>query len=127
MVLSHKDGSTMRRRCVSRSNTVLWHHRAHLHTTAGAYAMATYIVFTKESTQDQGELDIYLSKVGETFKGHPAKILAAYGPQQVLEGEAPEGVVIVEFPSTAAARAWYDSSAYQEVAQHRFKGARLRA
>jgi uncharacterized protein (DUF1330 family) len=78
--------------------------------------MATYIVFTKESTQDQGELDIYQSKVGETFKGHPVKILAAYGPQQILEGDAPEG-----------ARAWYDSPAYQEVAQHRFKGARYRA
>jgi uncharacterized protein (DUF1330 family) len=105
----------------------LWHYRAHLHTVAGAYVMATYIVFTKESTQDQRELDIYQSKVGETFKGHPVKILAAYGPQQVLEGDAPEGVVIVEFPSTAAARAWYDGPAYQEVAQHRFKGARYRA
>ena len=75
--------------------------------------MATYIVFTKESTQDQGELDIYQSKVGETFKGHSVKILAAYGPQQVLEGDAPEGVVIVEFPSTAAARTsgWSRSAA----------------
>src|SRR5437868_4255492 len=91
---------------------------------SGAYAMPTYIVFTKESTQAQDELDIYQSKVGETFKGHPVKILAAYGPQQVLEGDAPEGVVIVEFPSTETARAWYDSPAYQEVAEHRFKGAK---
>lgn len=89
--------------------------------------MATYIVFTRESTQDQAELDIYQSQVGETFKGHPVKILAAYGPQQVLEGDAPEGVVIVEFPSTAQARAWYDGPAYQEVVQHRFKGSRYRA
>ncbi len=43
----------------------------------------------EKATQDQGELDIYQSKVGETFKGHPVKILAAYGPQQVLEGDAP--------------------------------------
>jgi uncharacterized protein (DUF1330 family) len=89
--------------------------------------MATYIVFTRESTQDKDELAIYSSKVGETFKGHPVKILAAYGPQQVLEGDAPEGVVIIEFPTTADARGWYDSPAYQEVAQHRFKGARYRA
>ncbi|MGF6244623.1 MULTISPECIES: DUF1330 domain-containing protein [Paraburkholderia] len=89
--------------------------------------MATYIVFTRESTQDQSELDIYSSKVGPTFKGHAVKILAAYGQQQVLEGDAPEGVVIVEFPTTAEARAWYDSPAYQEVAQHRFKGSRYRA
>ncbi len=89
--------------------------------------MATYIVFTKESTQDQSELDIYQSKVSAAAEGHPIKILAAYGPQQVLEGPAPEGVVIVEFPTTAAARKWYDSPAYQAVAQHRFKGATYRA
>ena len=89
--------------------------------------MATYIVFTKESTTSQADLDVYQSKVGPTFAGHPVKVLAAYGPQQVLEGEGPEGVVIVEFPTTAEARAWYDSPAYQEVAQHRFKGAKYRA
>jgi uncharacterized protein (DUF1330 family) len=89
--------------------------------------MATYIVFTRESTQDQSELDIYQSKVGKTLAGHPVKLLAAYGPQQTLEGAAPEGVVIVEFPTTAAARAWYDGPAYQEVVQHRFKGASYRA
>ena len=55
--------------------------------------------------------------MSETFEGHSVKFLVAYRPQQVLEGDAPEGVVIVEFPSTAAARAWYDSPAYQQVAQ----------
>ncbi len=89
--------------------------------------MATYIVFTKESTQDQSELDVYQSKVRATFEGHPIKLLAAYGPQQVLEGPAPEGVVILEFPTTTAARAWYDGPAYQAVMQHRFKGATYRA
>jgi uncharacterized protein (DUF1330 family) len=97
------------------------------YSTAGENTMAVYIVFTRESTQDQVELDTYQSKVGDTLKGHPVKVLAAYGPQQVLEGEAPEGVVIVEFPTAVAARAWYDSAAYQEVAQHRFRGARYRA
>jgi uncharacterized protein (DUF1330 family) len=89
--------------------------------------MSTYIVFTRESTRDQQELDVYQANVAETFAGHPIKILAAYGPQQVLEGEAPEGVVIVEFPDTPSARAWYDSEQYQAVAQHRFKGASYRA
>ena len=89
--------------------------------------MPTYIVFTREQTQDQSELNHYLQQVGATLIGHPIQILAAYGEQETLEGEAPEGVVIVEFPSRAAARAWYDSPAYQAVAQHRFKGARYRA
>ena len=42
--------------------------------------MATFIVFTRESTQDQNELNIYLSKVGETLEGHPVKLHA--GPRQ---------------------------------------------
>jgi uncharacterized protein (DUF1330 family) len=89
--------------------------------------MATYIVFTRESTQDQTELDAYMEKVGASFAGHPIKVLAAYGPQQVLEGPAPEGVVIVEFPDNASAHAWYDGPEYQTVVQHRFKGATYRA
>jgi len=89
--------------------------------------LATYIVFTRESTQDQQELDLYQNKVGATLAGHPLKVLAAYGPQETLEGDGPEGVVIVEFPSRDAAHAWYDSPAYQTVVQHRFKGARFRA
>ncbi|MBP0604746.1 MULTISPECIES: DUF1330 domain-containing protein [Burkholderia] len=89
--------------------------------------MATYIVFTRESTQNQQELDLYSSQVGATLAGHPVKVLAAYGPQEILEGEGPEGVVIVEFPSKEAAHAWYHGPEYQAVVRHRFNGARYRA
>jgi uncharacterized protein (DUF1330 family) len=44
----------------------------------------------------------------------------------VLEGPPVEGVVIAEFPTFEAAKAWYDSPAYTEVRQHRFKGAEYR-
>ena len=50
------------------------------------------------------------------------KVLAAYGPQETLEGEGPK-VVIVEFPSKEAAHAWYHGPEIQAVAQHRFKRA----
>ena len=93
----------------------------------GVNVVATYIVFTRENTLDQRELDAYQSEVRGTFDGHPIKVLAAYGLQQVLEGPAPEGIVIVEFPTTAAARAWYDGPTYQAVARHRFKGGSFRA
>ncbi|BCG03529.1 hypothetical protein PPGU19_080970 (plasmid) [Paraburkholderia sp. PGU19] len=39
-------------------------------------------------------------------------MLAAYGAQQVLEGDPAEATVVLEFPSLAAARAWYYSDAY---------------
>src|SRR6266478_5787844 len=91
----------------------------------GINIMATFIVFTRESTQDQNELNIYLSNVGETLAGRPVKLHT--GPQQVLEGPVPEFFVILEFPTTTAARKWYDGPAYQAIAQHRFKGATYRA
>jgi uncharacterized protein (DUF1330 family) len=87
----------------------------------------TYIVFTKESTQDQSELNNYPSKVRKTLEGHAIKLLAAYGPQQALEGPAPVGVVIMEFPTTTAAREGYDAPPNQAIVQHRFKGASYRA
>ncbi|MCY2932459.1 MAG: DUF1330 domain-containing protein [Planctomycetota bacterium] len=89
--------------------------------------MATYIVFTRESTRDAAELKTYSQKVGETLKGHPLTVLAAYGRQEVIEGPPVEGVVILQFPSFEAAKAWYDSPAYREVREHRFRGADYRA
>jgi len=41
----------------------------------------------------------------------------------VLEGPEIEGMVILEFPTFEAAKAWYDSPRYSEVREHRFKGA----
>jgi uncharacterized protein (DUF1330 family) len=45
----------------------------------------------------------------------------------MLEGPVPEFVAILEFPTTTAARTWYDGPAYQAIVQHRFKGATYRA
>ena len=85
--------------------------------------MAAYLIFTREKTLDRSELEIYWKKIKATFEGHAIKVLAAYGKQEILEGTPVEGIVIAEFPSMEAAKAWYDSPAYQEASQHRFKGA----
>jgi len=89
--------------------------------------MTVYIVFTREKTRDPAELQVYMEKVGATMAGHPITPRAVYGRQEVLEGAAVEGVVIVEFPTMEAAKAWYDSPAYREVRMHRFKSADYRA
>jgi uncharacterized protein (DUF1330 family) len=89
--------------------------------------MATYIVFIRDLTRDQAEMDVYTPKAGASLAGHPIKVLAAYGRQEVIEGPEVEGVVIVEFPSFDEAKAWYDSPAYREAREHRFKGADYRA
>jgi uncharacterized protein (DUF1330 family) len=89
--------------------------------------MAAYIVFTREKTTDPAELAKYSEVAGATLAGHPATLLAVYGRQEVLEGPPVEGVVIVEFPSFAEAKAWYDSPAYRQAREHRFRGSEYRA
>ena len=89
--------------------------------------MAAYVVFIREKTRDQAALDVYTPKAGASLAGHPIKVLAAYGPQEVLEGPAAEGVVLVEFPTMKEAKAWYNSPAYREAREHRFRGAEYRA
>ena len=88
--------------------------------------MPAYVIFIRERTLDQSELDAYARLARPSLEGLPIKFLAAYGRQDVLEGPSPEGVAIAEFPSMEEARRWYQSPAYQAAPQHRFKGATYR-
>ena len=85
--------------------------------------MSAYVVFIRDSTQDPAELQTYWSKIKASLVGQPVRVLAAYGKHDVLEGPAIEGAVIAEFPTIEAAKAWYHGPAYQDAAQHRFRGA----
>ena len=55
------------------------------------------------------------------------KPLVLYGATEALEGEAPDGAVVLEFPTVEDARKWYYSPNYQAAAVHRKKGANYRA
>jgi uncharacterized protein (DUF1330 family) len=108
------------------------HSRAVAEVTRSTWAgfveerMPAYVIFIRERTLDQSELDTYAKAVEPLLEGLPVRFLAAYGRQKVLEGPAPEGVAIAEFPSLEEACRWYESPAYQAAAQHRFKGATYR-
>lgn len=85
--------------------------------------MKGYAIFTREKTLEPAEMALYMQQVAATFAGHEMNILASYSKHEDIEGAPTEGSVIVEFPSVAAAKAWYDSPAYVEVRKHRFAGA----
>lgn len=89
--------------------------------------MASYVIFIRESTRDHSELETYFQKAPAAMVGHAYRVHAAYGPHEVIEGPPVEGVAILEFPSYADAKAWYDSPAYVEAREYRFKGADYRA
>ena len=88
--------------------------------------MSAYIVFTRDKTTNQEELDVYDVKVKPTLGTFGMKPRAIYGKHKVLEGAEIEGMVIIEFPTFEEANAWYESPAYQEAREHRFKGAEYR-
>jgi uncharacterized protein (DUF1330 family) len=88
--------------------------------------MVAYIVFTRERTRNQAELDTYSQKASASMPGHALTPRVFYGRLEVLEGAGVEGVAILEFPTFDEAKAWYDSPAYREVREHRYKGADYR-
>ncbi|WP_222547461.1 DUF1330 domain-containing protein [Asaia lannensis] len=89
--------------------------------------MSVYIVFTKEKLIDQAEMDQYAEAAPKTLPGHSLTPIVFYGDQVCLEGEGPEGIVILEFPDREAAMNWYESDAYRAAREHRFRGATYRA
>jgi uncharacterized protein (DUF1330 family) len=88
--------------------------------------MPALIVFMRDRVRDKAEFDVYSGLAGATLAGHTVKPLVAYNRCETLEGAPTEGAVILEFPSVDAAKAWYDSPAYREVREHRFKSADYR-
>jgi uncharacterized protein (DUF1330 family) len=89
--------------------------------------MSAYIIFLKEQTTDPEALKTYSAMTAAAASGHPIELFSAYEHHEVLEGNDLEGVVLVKFPTVAAAREWYDSPAYQKALPHRLAGAVWRA
>jgi uncharacterized protein (DUF1330 family) len=81
-----------------------------------------YIIFIKEKTVNQNELNIYSKEAPAGLVGHNITPLATYGKNQVIEGAEVEGVAILEFPSFEEAKAWYENPIYQKAKEHRLKG-----
>lgn len=90
--------------------------------------MPAYVVFLRETpVHNQAEMDIYLRGGRERPRDPKMKPLTVYGAQEAIEGQAPDGVVILEFPTLQDAKDWYYSPAYQEAAAHRRAAAEYRA
>ena len=90
--------------------------------------MAAYILFLREGeVRDADEMALYNQKNRENPRDPNLTPLVVYGAMEALEGEAPEGIVLLKFPTVADAKAWYESPAYQAAAVHRRNGADYRA
>jgi uncharacterized protein (DUF1330 family) len=76
-----------------------------------------YLISEADTITDLAAIKKYGEKVPETlapFNGHYHFVVAG-GKAQGLDGEAPQGIVVIAFDSVEQARAWYDSPAYQAI------------
>ncbi|MET0987485.1 MAG: DUF1330 domain-containing protein [Steroidobacteraceae bacterium] len=89
--------------------------------------MSAYVVVLVESIKDPAALKEYRRIGGPTLQQFNAKPRVLNGPFEVLEGKPLQGVVVLEFDTMEQAKAWYNSPAYQEAVQHRFKAATCQA
>lgn len=84
--------------------------------------MVAYAIFIRESVHSPDEMATYASLVPASVAGRTLKPLVRYGEFEMLEGDGVEGVVVIEFPNSEAARDWYHSPEYQKAAVHRKLG-----
>jgi len=81
--------------------------------------MAAYLIANVEVTDPAG-YEEYKKQAPATIAAHGGRYLTRGGAKEVLEGDwAPNRVVILEFPSMAALRTWYDSPEYRPLCQIR--------
>ena len=65
---------------------------------------------------DPGEYARYTARTPEVIARHGGRFIVRGGAWDSLEGDAPRGrVVVIEFPSLDAARAFYASKEYAEL------------
>src|SRR5262245_56309398 len=63
----------------------------------------------------------YIERIQGTMNPYGGRFLVHGTDVDIVEGEWPGTVVILEFPDLAKARAWYKSPAYQEILPLRIK------
>ena len=83
-----------------------------------------YMIYVCHSVSDRAQLEKYWSSIGPTLEGQPIKLLAAYTPYEVLEGENVLGVFMGQWPSMEVAKAWYDSPGYKAIRHLRMHNAK---
>lgn len=89
--------------------------------------MATYMIFLREGEIfNPEEMATYSTLTRTTLGNFNLKPLVVYGNLETLEGDAPDGLVMLEFPSAQEAKSWYYSSEYQAAVEHRKLAANYR-
>ncbi|MBE2320629.1 DUF1330 domain-containing protein [Solirubrobacter sp. CPCC 204708] len=75
----------------------------------------TYAIAHLQDVRMGPEIAEYLGRIDETLEPFDGRFLVHGMRHEVLEGEWPGDLVIIEFPDRARAEAWYSSERYQQI------------
>ncbi|GLX38204.1 hypothetical protein Sros01_42770 [Streptomyces roseochromogenus] len=67
------------------------------------------------SRRNHADVIQYLQRIQATLDPFAGRFVIHGPPAEVIEGSWRGSMVLIEFPSLAEARAWYDSPAYQTI------------
>jgi uncharacterized protein (DUF1330 family) len=88
--------------------------------------MSAYIIVDID-IHDSTQYDQYRQLVSPTLTAYDGKFLVRGGAAETLEGDwRPRRIVVLEFPSTANAKAWWDSPEYSAARAIRQRAAHTR-
>jgi uncharacterized protein (DUF1330 family) len=77
--------------------------------------MTSYAVAHMRTVDLNEHIAEYLHRIDATLDPFGGRFLI-HGPElQVVEGEWPGTLIVIEFPADDGARRWYDSEAYRQI------------
>ena len=82
--------------------------------------MPAYVIADVHEVRDQDALVEYRRRNTDAVANHGGRFVVRGGAIEALEGSwEPLRMVVIEFPDTAAARAWWDSEEYAPLKRMR--------
>ncbi|MFC1720283.1 DUF1330 domain-containing protein [Pseudomonadota bacterium] len=77
--------------------------------------MSAYVIFNYLQVYDEEKIQEYRRHAHPTVASYGGRVRVRPKPVECLEGPGSEYLIMVEFDDVRAARAWYDSTEYQQA------------
>lgn len=77
--------------------------------------MPAYAIASLRTVDFNDEIVDYLRRIDASLDPFAGRFLVHGSTPEVLDGDLPGAVVVIEFPDLAAAHAWYASPGYQAI------------
>ncbi|MFI6978393.1 DUF1330 domain-containing protein [Embleya sp. NPDC050154] len=81
--------------------------------------MTAYAFAHLRSVDFNAEIVEYVEKIDATLDAHGGRFIVHNKVPEVMDGSFEGVLVLIEFPSAEAAKAWYHSAGYQEIVDFR--------